>query len=465
LADVTHLIRPNTDGQVAVIGLGYVGLTLAVSIAKAGTPVFGVEVNPDVRAALAKRRATFFEPGVEELLSSLPPERFTVSDRLPDTPLWAVVICVGTAVDPHTKQPDLRHLTAAVDHVAQHVTDDTLVVVRSTVPVGISRQLVYPKLRERVEQPLLAFCPERTIQGQALAEIESLPQVIGGVDDRSVARARALFAPVAADHVVVSSIEAAEMVKLVCNSHTDLIYGFGNEVAMIAQALDLDGNEVIAAANLRYPRPDLSRPGFVGGSCLTKDPYLLTHSAEGAGYRPPMVAAARAVNERVPQVAVEQVLQALDATGCAHADAKVLVCGIAYKGRPETDDVRGSAAVDVANGLRERVAVLAGHDFVVAPERIAELGYEPVDLHAGMTDADAVVLLVDHPRYRDEIDTDTVRSRMRLHAVVFDMWGLLADELAEAEDVEYRRLGCGAADSRHRWSWVRRPAPGASPAA
>ncbi len=440
---VPHPGRQAASDRVVVLGLGYVGLTLALALAAAGLPVTGVEVNPRAREALAARRPTFFEPGVAELLRSLPPERFTVTGRLPGTPPSAVIICVGTAVDPDTKRPDLRHLEVAAAQVAGHIAADTLVVVRSTVPVGTCRRLVYPLLRGRADPPALAFCPERTIQGRALAELASLPQVIGGFDESSVARAGELFARVAADQVVMSSLEAAEMVKLVCNAHTDLIYGFGNEVALMADALAVPGNEVIAAANLRYPRPDLSRPGFVGGSCLVKDPYLLMHAAEEAGYRPPMVAAARAVNERIPRLVVDLVLKGLAGQGRLAADAKVLVCGIAYKGRPETDDVRGAASLQVAEALRGRVAVLAGHDFHVADGRIADAGFRPMGLAEGMDGADALVLLVDHPRYRQEIRVEAIRSLMRLPALVFDMWGELAVGLAGADDVEYLRLGRG----------------------
>ncbi len=430
-------------GRVAVVGLGYVGLTLAVSMARAGIAVVGVEANPTVRAALGARRATFFEPGVADLLRKLPTELFEVTDRIPDERLQAVIICVGTAVNPDTKRPHLKDLEAATAHVVEHVSEDTLVVVRSTVPVGTSRRLIYARLRERVEEPLLAFCPERTIQGQALTELTSLPQVIGGLDDRSMYRARELFAPVAADQVVVSSLEAAEMIKLVCNSHTDLIYGFGNEVAAMAEVLKIDASEVIAAANLRYPRPDLARPGYVGGSCLTKDPYLLIHSAERAGYHPPMVAAARAVNERVPHAMVEQLLKALAAKGCAPAGAKVFVCGVAYKGRPQTDDVRGSAAVEIVKDLRGLVALLAGHDFTVTDANIEAAGLTPMTITDGLAAADALVVLQDHPGYRQVIDAERIRTSMSQPALVFDVWGELAPELSGVAGIEYRRLGRG----------------------
>ncbi|WFE28731.1 nucleotide sugar dehydrogenase [Solwaraspora sp. WMMD791] len=436
--------RPDgPDGPVVVVGLGYVGLTLAVSLARAGVSVIGVEADPGVRAALRAGTPALYEPGVGELLRRLPPDRLVVTETLDGVMPSAVVICVGTPHDVGTGRPDLRHFTQAAETAAAVAASDTLVVVRSTVPVGTTRRILLPLLRARIDRPLLAFCPERTIQGRALAELASLPQVIGGLDDRSADRARRLFARLTSHQVVTGDLETAELVKLACNAHTDLLYGFGNELAMIAEAVGVDATEVIAAANLGYPRPDLARPGFVGGSCLTKDPYLLMYSAATAGYQPPLVAAARAVNEQVPYLITERVLKALAANGRAPADAKVLVCGMAYKGKPETDDVRGSAATVVADGLRERVRLLAGHDYLVSDDVTARLGYAPTSLTDGLTGADALVVLVDHPRYRADLDVALLGRTMNRPALVVDVWGDLAPALAGAAEVDYRRLGRG----------------------
>jgi UDP-N-acetyl-D-mannosaminuronic acid dehydrogenase len=336
----------------------------------------------------------------------------------------------------------LANLDTAVDNIARLIGPDTLVVIRSTTPVGTARDRVLPRLAARVAHPLLAVCPERTIQGRALAELTELPQVIGGLDQRSVQRADELFTLVAPHRVPVSSLEAAELVKLVNNAHTDIIYGFGNEVAVMAGALGLDVDEVIDAANAGYPRPDLCRPGFVGGSCLTKDPYLLRNSVAAAGIRPRLVTAAREVNEAVPGQVVDLVTAALARAGLPLREAKVLVCGIAYKGRPETDDVRGAASVEVAARLRDSVGTLAGHDFLVPAERIAALGYVPASLDDGLVDADALVLLVDHPRYA-ELDASTVAARMRPPGIVFDLWGLLREGFEGNDKVTYLRWGRG----------------------
>jgi UDP-N-acetyl-D-mannosaminuronic acid dehydrogenase len=427
---------------VAVIGLGYIGLPLAACLAASGTHVVGIDTNPAVRAAALAREPLGLEPGLEALLKSLPGESLTVSDRLPDHPAKAIVVCVGTSVDRDTKEPELGHLEAAVEQAAARAGDDTLIVIRSTVPVGTCRRLVLPRLRRRQTAPLLAFCPERTIQGRALSEIQSLPQVISGLDKCSTERAGLLFKPVCADQVTVSSLEAAEMIKLICNAHTDLIYGFGNEVALIAERLGLDAHELIRSANLRYPRPDLSAPGFVGGSCLVKDPYLLSYASRQAGYQPILVETARSLNESIPRRAVARVMAALRQRGTAPAAAKVMVAGIAYKGSPVTDDVRGAASTEVAHELAAQVGTLAGHDPVVPPERIAQLGFQPQSLAEGLQDADVLMLLTDHAVYR-ALDAGDIRRRMRPAPVVFDMWGVQYEQMHGLDSVTYLGLGRG----------------------
>lgn len=430
------------EPDVAVIGLGYVGLTLSAVFAATGRTVLGVERDPAVAAAVRAGRPPFFEQGLAETLANLPAGRLRVAESMPDRLPPAVVICVGTPVDPWTHQPDLTAFDHVVDAVAARVTPDTLVVVRSTVPVGTTEQRVLPKLAARTASPRLAYCPERTIQGQALAELRQLPQIIGPLDAASAAAAERLFGGVADRLVTVSSPRAAELVKLVNNAHTDVIYGFGNEVALLADALRLDADEIIHAANVDYPRPDISRPGFVGGSCLTKDPYLLLHSVAPAGLRPDLVASARAVNESVPAHAVDRVLTAIKSAGHALSTAKVLVCGMAYKGRPVTDDVRGSAAAKVIGLLAGRVGLVVGHDFVVPAERIAALGYQPTTLTDGLRDASAAMLLVDHPGYA-ALDPSTVAAAMRPPAVVFDMWGVLRPAFDDTTEVRYLRWGRG----------------------
>ena len=208
--------------RVAVVGLGYVGLTLSVALAKKGVTVLGYDREPRVVGALQTGRPHLYEPGVAEELPALLEERLRVISELPREPVDGAVLCVSTPVDPVTREPVLEPLRDAACAVAAAFESDTLVVVRSTVPVGASRAVVLPELVARWGRARLAFCPERTIQGQALRELEELPQIVGGLDGPSRDAAAALFRRLTPRIVPVSSLEAAEMVKLINNCHTDL---------------------------------------------------------------------------------------------------------------------------------------------------------------------------------------------------------------------------------------------------
>lgn len=431
------------DAEVAIIGMGYVGLTLASALAQAGIAVIGCEANPHACAALNQGRVPFFEPGLPEALEHCLGKTLEVRSSLPPRLPPVVIVCVGTPVDDQTKQPDFRQLQSAVEAIAERLEPDTLVIIRSTVPTGTCHSLVLPQLRRRVAEPLLAFCPERTIQGKALEELRMLPQIVGGLTEQAALRARDLFSRLTPRVRLVSSLEAAEIIKLICNAHTDLIYGFGNQIALIAEALGLDAAEVIAAANADYPRPDLSKPGFVGGSCLVKDPYLLAHSVKDQGMIPPMVMAARRLNESMPAQVAQRVLDHLRGQRANLAQAKVLLTGLAYKGQPETDDMRGGPAPAVLEVLRGQVARIVGHDFVVMPERIGTLGVEPVALEEGFADADAVLVLNNHCGYLDVRLSDYL-PLMRRPGVLYDVWGIFQDQAGLCRDgITYMRLGHG----------------------
>ena len=429
--------------RVGIVGLGYVGITLAVALARKGCTVFGCDRAPEVIAALAAGRPHLFEPGIAEGLRQHLNERLHLGGVLPDTPLDAVVLCVSTPVDPATRRPNLEGLRSAAHAVARAVGPDTLVVVRSTVPIGASRTVVLPELLAVWGRARVAMCPERTIQGQALRELEELPQVIGGLDDASGEMAEALFSQLAPRLVRVSSLEAAEAVKLINNCHTDLIYSFGNEVALLAERLSLDPMELIRAANLDYPRPDLARPGFVGGGCLSKDPYILLASAETVGHEPWLIGNARRLNEHLPGHVARRFVELLGQTRGRVDGARVALLGFAYKGWPPTDDMRGSAVVSMLDVLRQAKLTLIGHDFLVAPDVVSRLGVRPCSLEEAFEGSDGALVVTDHPDYA-RLDVASVLPRMRRPALVYDCWRVLPiAAVRRVEGIRYASIGLG----------------------
>ncbi|MFC0105737.1 nucleotide sugar dehydrogenase [Kibdelosporangium aridum] len=424
--------------RIGIVGLGYVGLSLAVAMARKGLEVHGVDVSADVVSALAAGAPHLYEPGVAEILAEEIGNRIHVGSTLPQGDLDAVIICVSTPVDEETGEPVLANLAAAARDVARACTADTLVVIRSTVPIGACREVVLPVLQRAWGRAQLVMAPERTVQGRAMRELAELPQVVGGLDHASRDRGLELFAALGTRLVPVSSLETAELVKLANNCHLDVTYSFGNEIALLTDRLGLDPLEVLHATNTDYPRAPIAKPGYVGGGCLSKDPYILMSSARGVGRTLGLIGAARALNEELPVHVADRVVDLM-----REAEIKtLLVLGWAYKGTPPTDDIRGTPIAAMTAAFSQAGLRVLGHDPLVRPQTIRDLGGEPVDMAAGFAQADAVLVITDHPEYRAlDVGALLKDSEVRL---VFDSWRVLDADPIVGSGIRYCGLGYAA---------------------
>lgn len=408
---------------VGVIGMGYVGLTLAGSLARKGFVVHGVDTQAKVIESLSAGKPHIYEPGLEDIYERLTNKNLFADFKLPDGGVDVAILCVSTPVMMDTHTPYLENLRKAAEHIAANCKPGTLVVVRSTVPVGSSRSIVLPVLEAAWGKgnALLVMAPERTIQGEALRELEELPQVVGGLNQQSLDAGLAFFGKLAHELVPVANLETAELVKLANNCHTDLAYSFGNEIAMLAERWNLDPLEVIRATNLNYPRPNLAKPGYVGGGCLSKDPYILISAARSVGYEPYLVGQARALNEQLPGHVAQQLIQLMRETRGSTEGAKLAVLGWAYKGWPPTDDMRGTPIADMMPFFRAAGLEVRGHDYLVSPEVIKEYGGIPMSLEQAFDGADAVLVITNHPEYI-KLDVGSLLGKLKRPAVIFDSW-------------------------------------------
>ena len=416
-----------------IVGGGFLGLPLATALIKAGLIVDLLDIDKRLIDDLGGGKYGQ-EPGVAEALRA-GRHRLRLHQTPPPELPAVVVLCVGTPFDRTRNRPDLSQVSAAVDALTPGLTGETLLIVKSTMPVGGTREIA-----ERIKcrggpTPLIAYCPDRVIEGVALEELPRLPQVIGGSPE-SVEAARRFFDGVTQSVVPVSSTEAAELVKLLNNGHTDLLYAFANQAAIAAESFGLDAGEVIGACNDGYPRPDLALPGWVGGSCLTKDPLALAWSARQVGAELPLVTAARDLNEGVADRAAGFV------TNGTNPDGTVLLAGIAYKGRPETDDTRGGAAEAIRGLMADGDRQFLGHDYAASPDRIAALGIQPVSLTEGVAQARGVIFCNDHPRYREHLLADGL-PELLAGKVIYDIWGVVPPGVAARLGRNYMRFGHG----------------------
>ena len=438
------MTQPSSDGsRLCVVGVGYVGLTLAVVLAQQGFRVTAVDANPAVVDGICRFEPQFHEPGLVPALRRYLNNGLVVTEQMPTEHQDAYVVCVGTPWDKTASKPVLDYTERATRQVADVLTPGALVILRSTVPVGTTRGVVLPILSEKASEVHLAFCPERTAEGVALQELYTLPQVIGALDERSLDLAQGIFQRVTHTLVRVSSLESAEAIKLIDNSYRDLSFAFANEIAYLAEAIGLDAAELIRSGGMGYSRTNVAGVGYVGGVCITKDPHILVHSGKSRGFTPTLVERARAVNETLPSHTVDRVEAMLDERGKKLLGAKVLIAGLAFKGAPETDDLRDSQAIVTAGILRERGASVYAQDYVVGDEALEVSGVTPCTLEEGFAGADAVIFMNNHRAYT-LIDLPNLAVSMNRPSVIYDGWRLFDRRLLEGVDsVYYGGLGVG----------------------
>jgi len=432
------------DHSVCVLGLGYVGLTLAVVMADAGFSVLGVEIRQEVLDLLGRGEPHFHEPGLEERLRRvIRSGQLRCVRNIPADYRGSVfIVTVGTPLG-----ADGRARLDLVENVSREVAarlkQDDLVIMRSTVKLGTTRKIVRPILDAANVPYQLAFCPERTLEGRALVELRQLPQIVGGVTPEAAVRAAQIFQFLTPTVVRVSDVETAEMIKMVDNAQRDVAFAYANEVARACDAVGVSAAEVIRAGKLGYPRTNLPMPGPVGGPCLEKDPHIFAEGLRELGLEPEITMAARRINERQPGEVVAHVAATLTAAG-APAAPVVALLGIAFKGQPATDDLRGTMARPVFEALKRRYpqAKFRGYDAVVAAAGVRGFGLEPCgSIAQALEGAHLALILNNHPVF-GAMPVAELAAAMARPALIYDFWNCFtAADLHLPEGVGYMALG------------------------
>ena len=400
--DLIDRLRART-ARLGVIGLGYVGLPLAVEFARAGFATVGFEVDED-----KVRRISGGDPcGVD--VSRADVEALIASGRLTATTdftqlagLDSVNICVPTPLR-KTKDPDLSYIVAAVGEIAGHLHAGQLVVLESTTYPGTVEEVVRPMLEKSGmsagEDFFLAFSLERVDPGNREWTTANIPKVVGGIDAGSTAVAQVLYEQVVSTVVPVSSTRVAEMVKLLENTFRAVNIGLVNELALMSRELGVDVWEVIDAASTKpfgfmpfYPGPGL------GGHCIPIDPYCLSWKARQNGFESRFVELAGHINSGMPRFIVERVVEALSVDRKPLRHARVHLFGIAYK--PGVGDVRESPALDIARLLQRGGAIVSYSDPFVPTIEQGEVVLEAVPCETALEQGfDCAVITTSHAEF------------------------------------------------------------------
>ncbi|MCX6967718.1 MAG: nucleotide sugar dehydrogenase [Verrucomicrobia bacterium] len=396
------------DAQVAVIGLGYVGLPLAVVFAESGYKVIGIDLDPNKVNAINCGQSYIDDVSQRSVQELVCQHRLSAtSDFSAIAQCDAISICVPTPLR-KTGDPDISYIVSVTEQLAKYLLPGMVVVLESTTYPGTTMEVVLPLLSKSThrlkvgENFFLAFSPERVDPGRRDWTTRTTPKVIGGVTPDCLEVSRAYYGRAIDTLVPVSSTEAAEMVKLLENTYRAVNIGLVNEVLLMCDRLGLDVWEVIdAAATKPFGFMKFTPGPGLGGHCIPIDPLYLSWKLRTLNYTARFIELASEVNTSMPRYWARKVQDTLNESGKPLKGSKVLVLGVAYK--KDVGDVRESPALDIIHELTQKGAILKYHDPHVALLNHDGLQMTGVtDLHEALYEADCVVVVTDHSTYEWE---------------------------------------------------------------
>ncbi|MFD2214850.1 nucleotide sugar dehydrogenase [Metabacillus endolithicus] len=421
----------NKQAVVGVVGLGYVGLPLAVEKAKAGFKVIGFDVQQS-RVDQVNNAQNYIgdvvNEDLEEIIKSGMLEATTDYNRI--TEVDAVAICVPTPLD-HHQQPDTSYVESSSKEIAKYAREGMLVVLESTTYPGTTEEIVVPALEEKGlvcgDTVFVAYSPERVDPGNKQFKTKNTPKVVGGVTENCTKVASALYrAVLEGDVFEVSSPAVAEMEKIFENTFRHINIALANEMAILCEKMGIDVWEMIDAAKTKpygfmafYPGPGL------GGHCIPIDPFYLTWKAREYNYHTRLIELAGEINNSMPELVVDRMMRILNHDGKALRGAKVAVLGVAYK--KDIDDVRESPVLDILTILDKEGADYTVVDPFVPAFRLIDKQIETVALTEDLlSSADLVLIATDHTTFDYEMIANSSR-------VVFDTRNALKEVAKKPE--------------------------------
>ncbi|MFN2287526.1 MAG: nucleotide sugar dehydrogenase [Chromatocurvus sp.] len=435
------------NNTVAIVGLGYVGLPLAIAFGRQ-RPTIGFDLNERKLAHYREHHDPSGEVPTEQFGEAKHLELTSDPARLAEAS--TIIVVVPTPID-DAHRPDLSPLTGASRTVGQHMRAGTTVIFESTVYPGCTEEVCVPILEKESGLPwagrdgvdsgvdgfYIGYSPERINPGDKVHRLETITKVVSGDTPGTLERVAALYESIIDAGVHrAASVKVAEAAKVIENTQRDLNIALMNELALIFNKLNIDTLDVLEAAGTKWNFLPF-RPGLVGGHCIGVDPYYLTYKAESVGYHPQVVLGGRQTNDGMGKFIAEQTVKQLVSRGHPVAGAKVTVLGLTFK--ENCPDLRNSRVPDIIRELQDYCCDVSVHDPLADPEEAEhEYGLPLVDWEA-LPDAHAVVLAVAHDAYRSE-GLATITSRLASGGVIMDIKGLLDRGEAAAAGVSLWRL-------------------------
>ncbi len=423
---------------ICVIGLGYVGLPLAVEFDKEGFDVIGYDIDPDVVSQLKSGFDPTNELGDQVIGNSS--ITFTTNETNIKQAKY-VLVAVPTPVD-DLKNPNLKYVESAAETIGKNIQPGTIVVLESTVYPGATREILAHTIEKESglnagTDFFVGYSPERMVPGDGQHGIRDVVKIVSAQNETVRTELAELYGEIVDAGVhQAPDIEVAEAAKAIENIQRDVNIALMNELAIACHSIGLDTHDVLEAAGTKWNFHDY-RPGLVGGHCIPVDPFFMIYESERNGYTPKLIEQAREINEYIPNHIGDLTLRGLNDCGKVLRDSTVLILGLSYK--PGVADIRTSVVGDTIKRLKEYGVEVIGTD-PYADEILAENQFEiEIQSSPSFDGVDAVLLATPHQPYR-EIDYVQKSEEMAISPLIVDVDGVLDREEIEAAAIEYRRV-------------------------
>lgn len=432
----------NKEETMSVVGLGYVGMPLAVAFAAKGINVIGFDLNEKKIELYKSGIDPTKEVGNEAIRTTT--IRFTPDENELKKAKFHIVAVPTPVNTDHT--PDLTPVIGASEIVGRNLTKGSIVVFESTVYPGCTEDVCIPVLEKASglkcgEDFKIGYSPERINPGDKVHRLENIRKIVSGMDKESAEEIKNIY-----DIVIevgtypVSNIKTAEAVKVVENSQRDINIAFMNELAMVFDRMNIDTNEVVDGMNTKWNALGF-RPGLVGGHCIGVDPYYFTYEAEKLGYHSQIILSGRIVNDNMGKYVADAAVKKMVEAGQAPKNSKVVIMGLTFK--ENCPDIRNSKVEDIIKRLHEyEIKPLVVDPWANKAEALAEYGIELTDMN-DVHDADCVIMAVAHKEFKvlglegvEKLFRDTDNA----NKVFLDVKGLYTVEDLEASGMKYWRL-------------------------
>jgi len=405
----------NRDASIAVIGLGYVGLPLAIRFSQEGFAVTGFDIDEEKVKLLNAGKSYIKHINTDDITAMSANGFKATSDFSKIAEVDVIIICVPTPLGVHN-EPDLSYILGTLEYIKPHLQENQLLVLESTTYPGTTEEILVPFINSIQNQKFtlgenfyLGYSPEREDPGNKNFTTKTIPKIVSGVTENCLELTKALYDQIVDQTVSVSSPKVAEMTKILENIHRAVNIGLVNELKMVADKMDIDIYEVINAAATKpfgftpyYPGPGL------GGHCIPIDPFYLTWKAKEMGMNTRFIELAGEINTYMPNYVAQKVSDALNTVGKSVKRSKILVLGLAYK--KNVDDLRESPSLELIDILINKGAIVDYCDpyFPTIPhtrKHQFELAAKPLNKNT-LKSADLVLLATDH----DDFDYDLIEK-------------------------------------------------------